>query len=59
LPKGEINGGKWNHQNSALNQNQGKTPSDLHQKLFTPQKNHEKTEHENKTSRINSTPPQT
>jgi hypothetical protein len=25
-----------NHQNSALNQNQGETPSDLHQKLFTP-----------------------
>jgi hypothetical protein len=36
--KEEQWGGNWNHQNSALNQNQGETPSDLHQKLFTPEK---------------------
>jgi hypothetical protein len=34
--KEEQWGGNLNHQNSALNQNQGETPSDLHQKLFTP-----------------------
>jgi hypothetical protein len=36
--KEEQWGGNLNHQNSALNQNQGETPSDLHQKLFTPKK---------------------